>query len=64
MQKGRESWKMEVVFPASYHKGPVEKGAKVFTPIVTNDEELSLVFTHPFNMNIAGMFMGHFKILE
>ena len=64
MQKGRESWKMEVVFPASYKEGPVKEGEKVFSPVVNNDEELSNVAIHPFNMRTAGLFMGHFKILE
>lgn len=64
MQKGRESWKMEVVFPASYEKGPVKEGAKVFCPVVNNDEELANVSFHPFNMRTAGLFIGHFRILE
>jgi hypothetical protein len=59
MQKGRESWKMEVVFPAANANRSAKDGANDSTP-----EDQALVFTHLLNMKIAGMFIGHFKILD
>ena len=64
MQKGRKSWKMEVVFPASYQKGPVEPGNRVSSPIVNNDEDLAKIAFHPINSTMAGLWIGHFKILD
>ncbi len=59
MQKGRERWKMEVVFPATKTIRITKDGAKASTP-----EDQSLAFTKPVNLDIAGTFMGHFKILD
>jgi len=65
MQKGRRSWKMEVVFPAAYEKGSGKTAnRKSSVPVVTNEKELAEVCFHPCNAAVAGLWMGHFKIIE
>ena len=69
MMKGRnvkdcEVWKMEVVFPAAYQEVPAENDIKILRPeLIKNDFSQNMAL-YPSNMKIAGMFFGHFKILE
>ncbi len=62
MQKGREIWKMEVVFPANYHEVPAENDIKIQKLDIKGNLEDAA--TNPANMKMAGMYFGHFKILK
>ena len=64
MKKGRESWKMEVVFPAVYTKVAPGEEKNGSYPIVHNDEELANVVFNRAHFNIAGVWIGHFRILS
>ena len=65
MQKGRRSWKMEVVFPAAREKAPGKTAnGKVSAPVADNAEELARLCFLPINTATAGLWMGHFKIID